>query len=327
MEYRLAKALSLCKNVKKYSDIKSCKILNYIEEAGSEMNSYDLVFIGHVTIDDIEAAEGSSRGVPGGAPFFGALAAVPSNRKIAVITKVAEEDEHILAPLKMAGIDVISLDTSETTHMLVVHKTDNMDERLIYQTKNAGFFDIESMPAIECRLMHLGALTDQEFTLEFMRQLKGRVPRLSMDMQNIVRQVDITTGLINFKDTLVKKEMTMLVDAVKLDVVEAEILTGTNDLNEAAAIVEGWGASETMITRSDGVLLRHRGQTYFENYSNKSVHGRTGRGDTTMGAYLAWRIDHDVHESLKFAVALASIKMETPGPFRGSLNDVMARMG
>jgi sugar/nucleoside kinase (ribokinase family) len=290
------------------------------------MNSYDLVFIGHVTIDDIEAAEGSSCGVPGGAPFFGALAAAISKKRIAVITKMAKEDEHILTLLKDSGVDVFHLDTVETTHMRVVHQTDNMDERLIYQTKNAGFFDIESIPPIESPLMHLGALTDQEFTLEFMRQLKGRVPRLSMDMQNIVRQVDIATGLINFKDTPVKKEMTMLVDVVKLDVVEAEILTGTNDLNEAAAIVEGWGSSETMITRSDGVFLRHRGRTYFERYSNKSTHGRTGRGDTTMGAYLAWRIDHDVYESLKFAVALASIKMETPGPFRGLLDDVFARM-
>ncbi|MCX5812714.1 MAG: PfkB family carbohydrate kinase [Proteobacteria bacterium] len=290
------------------------------------MNNYDLVFVGHVTIDDIEAAEGSSSGVPGGAPFFGALAAAPTKKKIAVITKMSGQDEYILTQLKAAGVDVFLLNTPETTHMRVVHQTDNMDERLIYQTKNAGFFEIEQMPSIESRLMHLGALTDQEFTLEFIRQLRSRTPRLSMDMQNIVRQVDRTTGVIHFKDAPVKKEMTSLVDAVKLDVVEAEILTGTDDLHEAAAIVEGWGSAETMITRSDGVFVRYRGQTYFEKYSNKSAHGRTGRGDTTMGAYLAWRIDHDVHESLRFAVALASIKMETPGPFRGSLDDVLARM-
>jgi sugar/nucleoside kinase (ribokinase family) len=290
------------------------------------MNSYDLVFVGHVTIDDIEAAEGSSSGVPGGAPFFGALAAATSKKKIAVITKMAGQDEHILATLKTAGVDIFLLDASETTHMRVVHQNDNMDERLIYQTRNAGFFAIEQMPFIESRIMHLGALTDQEFSLEFMQQLRGRTPRLSMDMQNIVRQVDRITGVIHFKDALVKKEMTSLVDAVKLDVVEAEILTGTNDLNKAAAIVEGWGCPEIMITRSDGVLVRYMGQTYFEKYSNKSTHGRTGRGDTTMGAYLVWRIDHEVDESLKFAVALASIKMETPGPFRGSLNDVLTRM-
>jgi len=33
-----------------------------------------------------------------------------------------------------------------------------------------------------------------------------------------------------------------------------------------------------------------------------------------------------VAESLKFAAALVSIKMETPGPFQGTLADVLARM-
>ena len=56
------------------------------------MNRYDLVFMGHVTIDEIEATEGSARGVPGGAPFFGAYAACQSIKKIAVVTRMAEKD-------------------------------------------------------------------------------------------------------------------------------------------------------------------------------------------------------------------------------------------
>jgi sugar/nucleoside kinase (ribokinase family) len=37
-------------------------------------------------------------------------------------------------------------------------------------------------------------------------------------------------------------------------------------------------------------------------------------------------LDHDVRESLKFAAALVSIKMETPGPFKGTLEDVQKRL-
>jgi sugar/nucleoside kinase (ribokinase family) len=117
-----------------------------------------------------------------------------------------------------------------------------------------------------------------------------------------------------------------LVDVVKLDVVEADVLTGTRDMEEAARTVEEWGAVETLLTCSDGAFVRHKEKTYFEKFSNRSSHGRTGRGDTTMAAYLARRIDHPVQESLTFAVALASIKMETPGPFQGRLEDVLARM-
>jgi sugar/nucleoside kinase (ribokinase family) len=57
------------------------------------------------------------------------------------------------------------------------------------------------------------------------------------------------------------------------------------------------------------------------------VQGRTGRGDTTFGSYLARRLECGVVESLKFAAALASIKMERPGPFSGSLEQVLERMG
>jgi sugar/nucleoside kinase (ribokinase family) len=288
---------------------------------------YDLVFIGHVTIDEIVTEEGSARGLPGGAPLFGAFAAAVSKKKIAVITRVAVDDGYILEPLKTASVDVYRQPTQETTHMRVVHPTANVDERLMYQTKNAGFFVIEEMPPIEPCLIHLGALTDKEFTLGFMRELKERGFRISVDMQGFVRQVDEGTRAIQFNDVPEKREIMGLADFVKLDVVEANILTGSDNLAEAAAICDSWGNFETVITRSDGVLARSDGKNYFEKFSNKSSAGRTGRGDTTFGAYLARRLDCSVDESLKFAASLASIKMETPGPFRGTLEDVIRRMG
>jgi sugar/nucleoside kinase (ribokinase family) len=290
------------------------------------MKRYDLVFVGHVTFDDIEAREGSSHRVPGGAPLFGASAAAPSNKRIAVITRMANEDAHILRPLEAAGVDVYLQPSSETTHMRVVHPTENLDERLLYQTKNAGFFAIEEMPPLEPCLIHLGALTDREFTLEFMHALRARGFRLSVDMQSFVRQVDTVTGVVQLRDVPAKREIVSLVDMAKLDIVEAEVLTGTSDPEEASAVLEDWGATETLITRSEGALVRHQGKTYFERYVNRTAAGRTGRGDTTMGAYMAWRIEHDVEESLQFAVALASIKMETRGPFKGTLSDVLAVM-
>jgi len=117
-----------------------------------------------------------------------------------------------------------------------------------------------------------------------------------------------------------------MMDKLKLDVVEARILTGTEDLEQAAIIVESWGCPEVMITHSQGVLARVKGVTYYEKFSNNSIVGRTGRGDTTFSAYLSWRLNHDARESLKFAAALVSIKMETPGPFKGTVEDVAKRL-
>lgn len=290
------------------------------------MNRYDIVFVGHVTVDEIEALEGSAHGVPGGAPLFGAYAAWGAKKRIAVVTRMSEEDKHILEPLKAIGIDVHLQASRSTTHMRVVHPTGNVDERLMYQTADAGLFEVAEFPRMEAGLIHLGALTDREFTLGFMRDLRQRGFRLSVDMQSFVRQVDPESGVIHFRDVPAKKEIVGLCDIVKVDVVEAEILTETHNLEEAAALVEEWGALETILTGSDGAFARYKGHTFFRKFSNGNSQGRTGRGDTAMGAYLAWRIDHDVQESLGFAAALASIKMETPGPFRGSLEDVFTRM-
>jgi len=293
---------------------------------GAEMNRYDLVFIGHVTIDEIEAKEGSAQGVPGGAPYFGAFAACWSEKRIAVVTRMAEEDAYMLEPLKAAGIDVYLQPAPSTTHMRVVHPTGKVDERLMFQTQNAGFFANADMPPIESRLIHLGVITDREFIIGLLRHLKERGFRLSLDMQNFVRQVDTKTGAIQFRDVPRKREIVGLADNVKLDVIEAEVLTGTQNMEEAARLVEEWGALETILTCSEGAFARYEGKTYFERFSNRSSQGRTGRGDTTTGAYLAGRIDRNAKDSLRFAVALASIKMETPGPFQGSLQDVLARM-
>jgi hypothetical protein len=41
---------------------------------------------------------------------------------------------------------------------------------------------------------------------------------------------------------------------------------------------------------------------------------------------MARRLDHNADESLRFAAALVSIKMEKAGPFDGTLADVLERM-
>ena len=81
-----------------------------------------------------------------------------------------------------------------------------------------------------------------------------------------------------------------------------------------------------MVTNATGALVRHGGRSYFRRFTNRNVSGRTGRGDTVFASYLVRRMDHGVEDSLKFAVALCSMKMETPGPFAGSLEQVLQRI-
>jgi sugar/nucleoside kinase (ribokinase family) len=290
------------------------------------LKEFDIAFVGHMCFDEITPYGGKTIVSPGSAVLCGAIAAARIGAKVAVVTRMAAADKLILRPFEDLGILTYSTDTPETSYSVVIHPSENVDERILKLKKSSGFFALGDMPSIAARNLHLAGISDQEFNLGFIRGLKDRGYNLSADMQSFVRQVDPATRDIRFKDVPAKREIAALMSKIKLDVVEAEVLTGTSDLEEAAKRFESWGCPETVITRADGVLARVQGKTYFEKFSNRSTVGRTGRGDTTFAAYLAHRNDYDAPESLKFAAALVSIKMETPGPFQGTYEDVLARM-
>ena len=55
----------------------------------------------------------------------------------------------------------------------------------------------------------------------------------------------------------------------------------------------------------------------------RNLSGRTGRGDTTFAGYITERQRADIPEALQYCTALVSLKMETPGPFQGTRQDVL----
>jgi sugar/nucleoside kinase (ribokinase family) len=287
---------------------------------------YDITFVGHMCYDEIIPFGGEPHIAPGSAVLCGAMVAPRVGKKVAAVVKMAEEDEAILKPMQDVGVDTYVVPSAETTYSRVFHYSANVDERKLTLVKSAGFISIKDVPKLDSTCVHLAGISDTEFDMPLMKGLKARGYSLSADMQSFVRHVNPSNREIEFSDVANKKEIAAMMDKLKLDIVEAKILTGTDDLEKAAVMVESWGCPEVMITHSQGVLARVKGKTYYEKFSNSNVTGRTGRGDTTFSAYLAWRLDHDPAESLKFAAALVSIKMETPGPFKGTLDDVLERI-
>lgn len=290
------------------------------------MQSYDLIFAGHMCYDEIVTFKGETWIAPGSAVLCGAMVAARIGKHVAAVVKMAKKDDEILKAMKDVGIDTYIIPSSETTYSKVIHQVEDVDVRRLILVKSAGIIKIEEMPEIEAGYVHLAGISDDEFDMGLIYELTKKGYNLSVDMQSFVRQVDPSTREIFFKDVKEKKEIVSLMSKVKLDIVEAEVLTGTRDLLKAAEIIEGWGCPEIVITHSDGVLARADGKTYYEKFSNSSVVGRTGRGDTTFAAYLSRRMDYDISQSLKFAAALVSIKMEAPGSFSGTLEDVLLRM-
>jgi sugar/nucleoside kinase (ribokinase family) len=87
------------------------------------------------------------------------------------------------------------------------------------------------------------------------------------------------------------------------------------------------GPKEVVISHNKELVLACQGKIHRAPLTPRKINGRTGRGDTMFCSYLARRTQGDEpFQALQFAAALVSLKLELPGPFRGTLEDVMLKM-
>ncbi len=289
------------------------------------MKPYDIIFIGQSGTGTIVPFKGSPF-IEQAPVLYAAMAASCFGKKIATVTRVSEGEEHLLEPLKTAGVDLF-VERGEAMEYRVVFKTADIDQRQPFLVKGAKPFVVDEIPPFQPCLIHLCCMGPPQAQLDLMRGLRRRGFGLSVDMQGFVLQPDSETGALHPKDVHEKKEILSIADFVKVDALEAKVLTGADTLQEQANTLEDWGSAETIITSSQGALVQRAGKNTFARFTNANTSGRMGRGDTFIGSYLTRRLDHPVEESLQFAAALTSIKIESPGPFAGSLNDVLERMG
>ena len=265
---------------------------------------FDVTFVGHMCYDEVAYYNKEGYTAPGSAVLCGAMVAARIGKKVALVTRLAKKDEHILDSLKEVGVECFVTYTDETSWMYVGHPSDNVEERDMILKHTAGPFLIEEFPEIESDAVHLAGISNTEFTLEFMKGLKDKGYTISVDLQSFVRQAHPETKEVSYGDDDRKQEICALMSKIKLDVTEAQMLTGTNDLEEASKIIVGWGCPEVVLTKTEGVQANVNGTMIWEKFSNKSLIGRTGRGDTTFAGYLSQRLDKDPEYALKYAAIL-----------------------
>jgi sugar/nucleoside kinase (ribokinase family) len=283
---------------------------------------YDMVTIGHIT-DDILDDRGSVTRFIGGAAFFSSFAAKKSGAELLVVTKLAQKDFGLLYGLNEQGIEVIALPSAETTSIENVFESEDVDQRKVRLLSQAEPFRLEEIPEVRTEIFNLAGLFNGEIPPEIIRSL-SRKARVGLDLQCMLRTS--REGSFSWMDWPGKREYLPHITYLKADSLESRVITGTEDRREAARLLNEWGASEVLITHSREVIL-YDGQTmYSAPFDPSNLSGRTGRGDTCFAAYMTWRLNHGSEEALQYAAALTSIKMETPGPFQGTVDEVLQRM-
>jgi sugar/nucleoside kinase (ribokinase family) len=287
---------------------------------------FDMTFVGHACIDELYPFGGAEVIGPGSAVLFGSAVAARLGWKTAIVTRMNPADVDLAECLRRNGTSLFLTPVPQTTRSKVEHPSEKADERCLTILCDAGFFEAADVPqGLGTERMHLAGIHHHEFTLDFIRHMHGRGYSLSLDLQCLVRVIG-PDRRVHFCDNPVKTEVAPLLTVAKLDVVEAEIMTGHRDCARAAQVVAAWGAREVLITEQAGATLAAEGHIFRQPFTNRTLVGRNGRGDTTISAYLCRRNTHGPEDSLRFAAALVSLKMETAGPFHATVQDVERRM-
>lgn len=286
------------------------------------MNSttlYDLVLVGHYTKDAIVSASGE-RLVDGGAFNYGAQVAARMGLKVAAVTRLAEEDFHVVDELTRLGVEVFARATPKSTCLRLEYPTSNVDERVIYVTSTAGAFTPAEVDSLRARVFLIGASMRGEIGLEVIGALGKKEALLAADVQGFVRVA--RDGKLVYEAWPEQQQVLAHVDVLKTDAVEAKMLTGEADIKVAARILADVGPNEIVLTHRDGLLVFADGEYYEARFFPDELIGRSGRGDTCIAAYMAKRLTAPPDEATIWAVAVTSLKMEAEGPFRRDMGEV-----
>ena len=285
----------------------------------NKIKFYDIAFIGHYTKDTIVSSTGT-RVVDGGAFNYGSNVAVRMGLKVTAITRLAKEDFHVVEKLKGLGVDVFAHISPQSTCLRLEYPTSNVDERVIYVTSSAGPFTTAEVKKIQAKAIVIGASMRDEIGLEVIEELSKKKIILAADVQSFIR--------VNYNGKLIPKEwpekqsILSRLDILKTDAVEAEMLTGTSNIREAAQKIADLGPREVVITHRDGLLVYANGQFYREGFFPKKLIGRSGRGDTCIASYVAKRLNASPQDATTWAAAVTSLKMEAEGPFQRTIEEV-----
>ncbi len=281
---------------------------------------YDIVIIGNYTKDTIVSASGT-RLVDGGGFNYGAHVASMMGLKTAAVTRLSRDDVHVVHALEKLGVDVFPTYTPHSTTLRLYYPTPDPDQRVLTVTRTAGVFGPDEVKELKARAFLINASTRGEVGLPVIQELKRRGSLIAADVQGFVRTI-AADGTLTYDPWPEKEEVLSHIDILKTDAVEAEMLTGSSAMRAAAQQIAGWGPREVVLTHRDGVLVLAEERFYEAPFRPRAMVGRSGRGDTCIGSYVAKRLSASPEEATVWAAAVTSLKMEAEGPIRRPVADV-----
>lgn len=282
---------------------------------------YDVLVIGPVSLDHNIDYQGNERRELGGAVVASGFAAARSGSRTALFTKLNPADADVEERFADSGADLYWKESRATCSIRNQYFTADKEKRACTSMGVCDPFSFDEFPDISAEIYHFAGLVYGDFDGALFAEAAGR-GKVAVDVQCLLRHVEEDRTMA-FHDWEEKRKYLPCIDFLKTDAAEAEILTGLTDRAEAARLLHQWGAREVLITHNTEVLAYDGEQLLTCPIKARNLSGRTGRGDTAFAGYITERLRAPLKDALLYCTALVSLKMETPGPFRGTRQDVL----
>jgi len=282
--------------------------------------TYDLVAIGNPVYDLISTPSiKTSERILSGCSTNACLAARRLGMKEVMLVGNVGSDfaGRFQQEMQSYGIKAINTGAGDLTTGFSLEYDDGGD-RTLKVIADAGKIPLREVwpECRQTRFLLLGPVL-YELDLTALVDLVGSsLGRVFLDPQGLVRRLGNDGRVEHFCDRDKFRKLVNMVDFIKPNELEAEVITGLRDQVESARELVEWGAQVAIVTLGErgSVACDSRVCIRVPAYKTIAV-DPTGAGDVYAGAFLAeYSRTEDLGSSCLYASAAASVMVENVGP-------------
>ena len=262
-----------------------------------------------MTIDSIKLPIRQITSV-GGPPAYAGLVCARFGHAVTPLTKVGNEfpDEQAVW-LARNGIVLRAIDrslTKPTTRFTISDSAGNRALTLVSRCEDLSASQIPPDTRYDGSLVSPLA---GEISSSLLTEISARSDFTFLDPQGFVRSFD-NEGKVSHAPPQDKHILTK-VDAVKMDRVEAEMLTGKADPTEALQKIASIGVRKGIVTQgAESCFVLDGARIYRVQVPRSQVIDTTGAGDILGGATISWYLKtRDFLRSACFGIAASSLSL------------------
>jgi sugar/nucleoside kinase (ribokinase family) len=282
------------------------------------MKTFDLVTVGHLSIDQIITPKLDRKQMLGGSPAYVSLAARKLDAQVGVISTVgADFPEAYIEFLQGNNVDLFGVRKvkNDFTTSFVLEYYSNGKRQLSLKSLGPQIL-LEDLPtSFDAKIIHVAPIAG-EIAPETVNELRKKTKILSLDPQGFLREFS-KDGRVSVKN-LMPQSVLEQIDIYKSSSEEIRVVTGLQSLKKAMKKISGLGVKIVIVTMDAGGA-----EVFFEEtfhripaYKPATLIDPTGAGDTFAGAFLAEYVKRkDPVWCACVGAAAASLKIEIVGPY------------